>query len=259
VATSSSHVQIQSGYPQTATPGGTKLKKLILGLVAIVAVLAAAPLASSSSITLGNANFNTLPGSSLNEGTCGIAPGCYSDSGMGGYTSTTAIPDWTVTAGASSGSYPGGEFQPTLPPASGSVFSYLPDGAGDVIGWTQSGTISQTATGTAAAGEYLTLSVMVGERTDQPAATDAVILEIGTQMYDATPVTLVDGGWVDWTVSAENTSGSDQSVEVWLENDAGGQGLFDDVTLTAPEGGTTLVLLGLAVAGLAGLRRKLGV
>jgi hypothetical protein len=37
----------------------------------------------------------------------------------------------------------------------------------------------------------------------------------------------------------------------------GAPGLYDLDSLTVPDGGTTLALLGLAIAGLAGLRRKL--
>jgi hypothetical protein len=96
----------------------------------------------ADSVPITNASFETLGGPLSNN--CGI--GCAFN--------TAAPTGWSVTGGGD-----GGSFEP------GSYFSYIPNGS--LVAFTNSDSISQTLTSSALANTLYTLTVYVGDRTNQ--------------------------------------------------------------------------------------------
>jgi PEP-CTERM motif len=204
-------------------------------------------LASSSyalPITVSNFSFETLPAGGLPTA-CGT--GCSFSAGTG-------IPGWVAT-GASTG-----EFQPG-PPATTTFFNSVPDGS--TIGYTSSGTISQTVAPTVQLGVVYTLMVDLGLRKDGPdPGTEALVINGNT--YFATGVAPVQGGWSTFTVTYTGLSADvGKSITIQLASSGAGQGDWDNVRLSdsttsavpEPTTGMLLGLAGLAWAGISSRRK----
>lgn len=182
--------------------------------------------AFADSISVANPSFEALPAGGLNIG-CGGS--CAYDYGP--------IPGWNDT-GSSGQWIPGGY--------AGNPNAYN----GNVVAYSNGGTISQTVGATAIAGVTYTLSVEVLHRTDVPIYA-LVQLEIGGVVVGtATPVDAGSGTWNDWTVSyTADAAQAGKSITILLTS-TGVQGDFDDVTLTdnVPEP-SVLSLLTLGLLG----------
>ncbi len=214
--------------------------RLRLSLVVATATFLSVGYAKADSITVLNPSFETLPSSGLPNG-CGA--GCS--------YSVDQIPGWSEDGGNS------GQFQPGSSSGNFSYFNYIPDGV--TVAYTNGGNIYQTVGATTVAGTTYTLTVDIGQRNDGYCCTAyAALYDDGTG-YTATGAIPPVGGWSVYTASfTALTSGDAITINL---GDAGPQGDFDNVTLTAtsatPEPGN-IVLLGTGLLGVAGaLRRRI--
>jgi len=192
----------------------------------------------ADSITVQNASFEIT--NTLNLG-CAV-PNCALNVGQ--------IPDWTVTG-------VGGSWQ------TASLYFNLPLPDGNIIAYSNGGTISQTLTGhSLIPNTTYTLSVDVGNRLDSVLATNySIALYAGTTLLNSfsgnngdIPMGKFADETVTFTSGAEVASGD---LRIVLTS-AGVQTAFDDVQLTAtPEPGS-LLLLGSGLLSIGGfLRRRL--
>jgi len=113
--------------------------RLIAVAIVILCLLMYGGVVKADSIAVNNASFE-----STNPLVLGCGTGCAYNFGP--------IPGWSTTG-------PSGSFQP-----SGSIFSSLPDGS--IVGFTNTGSISQTLAATVLANTLYTLTVFVGDRAD---------------------------------------------------------------------------------------------
>jgi hypothetical protein len=207
------------------------INKLLAG--AVLAMLAAN--AQAAAITITNPSFETAPvgGFNLTAG-CGSVVGCQYNSG--------SIPGWTVTGGT-------GEWQPGN---STSVFFNTAGGqSGPTVAYSNGGTFAQLLGATTVAGDTYTLSFYEGWRNDQTLPVNTVDLMIGGTPIAATGAALTQGNWTLYQATfTALTSG--QSIGIDVANIGGGQGDFDNFSLSAaaiPEPAAWLLML----AGFGGL------
>ena len=210
---------------------------------AALAVLAAS--AQASAITIVNPSFETPPagGYPLTAG-CGAVVGCQYNAG--------SISGWTVTGNT-------GQWQPGN---STSVFFNTAGGEdGSTVAYSNGGTFSQTLGATTVAGDTYTLTFFEGWRNDQLLPINVVDLVIGGSTdVAATPLgPVTQGNWTEYQATfLALTSG--QTIGIDAANTGGGQGDFDNFSLSAagtPEPGTwALLLAGFGAVGFALRRRK---
>ena len=189
------------------------------------------------SITVVNSSFETLPGGGL-PFACGV--GCS--------YSKDSIPGWTNIQGS-----PGdtGQFQPGSSSGNFAYFNYVPDGT--TIAYSNGGTISQTVGATVQAGVIYTLSVELGNRSDNGggyANQGSADLLINGHQYVATGFQAALGTWTTWTAYYTGTS-ADAGKSITIElNALAPQGNYDNVSLSAtPEPG----FYGALALGMSGL------
>ena len=145
------------------------------------------------------------------------------------------IPDWTI-----SGS--GGSFQPTY-----LTFNAFPDGP--ISAWSNGGTIYQTVTPTAIAGDTYTLFVDIGTRLDAPGVGYADLMINGIPHLATALGTAVAGQWTTWEATYTATS-ADAGGLIRIDlNSPGIQGNYDNVVLSTPEPG----FYGALALGMSGL------
>ena len=202
-----------------------------------VGILASAP-GHAGSITVQNYSFETLTSSGLFVA-CG---------GSCAYSDGVGIPDWSTT-GFATGQWITGGYAGNPPAFDGNVLAY-----------SNGGTISQTVGPTAVDGTTYTLQVEVLHRTDYPIAA-TVQLEIGGSVVATSSQPDAGAGtWNDWVATYTATGADAGKPLTILLSSSGAQGDFDDVRLSAsgvPEPATwTMMLTGFgAVSGALMLRR----
>jgi hypothetical protein len=188
----------------------------------------------------------------------------------GGNGNTTAIPGWTISAPASSGTnngvyHPSGGFSSTNPlpaPADGNQIAYLfPGAAGATCSITTTNSL-----GTIVPDSFYTLTVALGNRSDNlffDSGTYTIdILANGVSVGEATLAgnTIAHGSFVDLSTSFFSGSGSlvGESLTIELSATAGtssDEGIFDNVRLSVPESGSTCALLFLSLMIVLGASR----
>jgi hypothetical protein len=213
------------------------MKTLILrvGLPVLVWTVALAANSYASPIFVSNFSFETLPVGGL-PSACGT--NCSFSTGLN-------IPSWTVTGSNT------GQFQPG-PPATTTYFNSVPDGL--TVGYTNSGSISQTVAPLVQLGVVYTLMVDVGVRKDVgDPGTEALVINGNTIL--ATGVLPTPGNWSTFTATYTGLLADvGKSITILLASGAS-QGDWDNVRLadsTVPEPASG-VLASVAVLALAGL------
>lgn len=218
-----------------------KLKLLLLCLALAVAGLSSLPLYADSTISIQNASFE-----SYNPLTIGCGPGCTYNFGP--------IPGWTLTG-------MGGSWTP----GSALFNSPLPDG--NILAYTNGGSISQDLGVSLLPNSVYTLSVFVGDRLDgYSTGPYSIALDAGGTTLaslsgfgsDITSGTFADEILIFST--SQNVVSGDLSIVL---ASGGLQADFDNVSLTVgqnpavPEP-TSLILLvaGVAFVGLFSLLRR---
>ena len=220
--------------------------KFVRASVAAAVVLVAGS-AQAATVVVANAKFETLPAGGLNNtlpsnlccGTYSVAP----------------IPGWKTAAGQTSG-----QFDPTYSP--GDVFNAPPPGGG-LVAFTNGGPISQIVSATAKAGDTYTLTTDVGlwNQSYEPSYTSGTVtLDVGGHSITATGTPPTSGGWSIYTATYTAVAGdAGGPIEIVLDN-AGPQGDFANVQLSAvPEPATWAMMLfgvGMIGAGMRLARRK---
>jgi hypothetical protein len=195
------------------------LKKVLLALVfALGFGLMTMPVLADN-IPIQNASFESVVGVVT---PCGS--GCFYEYGT--------LPGWTLNGA-------GGFFHPN----SNSFNLPLPDG--NVVGFINGGTISQTLTTSEMANTSYTLSVWVGRRNDNVTTDYTIAVDLGATTLCSAGAHGSDiplGGFTDITCSFTTGSVVPGDLSIVLTG-ANFQGFFDNVTLTTPEPGS-LALLG---------------
>jgi len=192
--------------------------------------------ASADSVTVQNGNFGTLPVGGLNI-SCGS--GCAFDVG--------AVPGWTGTGMT-------GQFEP------GGYLTGIPGGSTTIAYINGSGSLSQDLAVDLLPDTTYTLSVWIGDRTDDP-GTYSFSLDAGTNVlctFSGSSASLNAGGFADETCAY--TTGSSPFVgdlTVWLTGSAG-QSDFADVTVTTTPEPSSIAFesLGLLAVVLFGVLYK---
>jgi hypothetical protein len=187
--------------------------------------------ANAGTITVLNPSFELQPPPYANGG-CGT--GCS-------YTTNEIITDWTT-----SGTGPGGLFDPGTTAGNFTYFNSVPNGT--TVAWTNSGSISQTVSATAVAGDTYTLDVYVGFRKDIGEGGTVALVINGLTTY-ATPIgtpVQESGNW--WLYTAIYTATASGPISIVLsDTTADAQGDFDNVSLSfvtpTPLPSTWLMLL----------------
>ncbi|MGD0771569.1 MAG: BACON domain-containing carbohydrate-binding protein [Candidatus Solibacter sp.] len=206
-------------------------------LCAVILLLAAAGIgwAQTTSITITNPGFETLPSSpnwidcSGNGGPGSGGPGCRD-------TLDNNIPGWTPSSGAQTGLFQPGPNYFTVP---------MPAGEGQTAVQVNSGSISQILSTTLKVSTVCTLQVDVGRRMDNlyPSPPPTAQLFAGsTLIASATGTQPPLGGWATWTGTYQSSASdalAGQALKIVLGTTAP-QGNFDNVRLTsAPSGATS--------------------
>jgi uncharacterized protein (TIGR03437 family) len=193
------------------------------------------PTGGSTSITVNNSGFETLPAN----------PAWISCAGTGGAGSGGAgcrdtldgnVPGWTASNSTSIGLFQPGPNYFTLP---------LPAAEGQTTVQVNSGTLAQTLSTSLQASTVYTLQVDVGRRLDNlyPSPPPTAQLFAGsTLIASATGAQPPLGGWTTWTGTYQSSASdplSGQPLKIVLGTTAA-QGNFDNVQLTAaPAGGSS--------------------
>lgn len=212
-----------------------------LATVVIAGAALASTNASAGTITVLNPSFETLAAGYPNFGPGSCAPGCTYSLGLG-------IPDWN--ASPTSSSY--GQFQPGNPANTAYYNNPLPDGP--TVAFISGGALYQTVVNSMVAGVTYTLGVDVGYRKDL-ADDGSVGLGIGNNFLSGSFLSISNGqqfsgNWVFDTVSYTATAADQgQMLSVVLDN-TGGQGNFDNVSVSASPLPSTWTML---IAGFVGL------
>jgi hypothetical protein len=197
--------------------------------------------ADAGTITVLNPSFEILAAGYPNYGPGSCAPGCTYSVGLG-------IPDWN--ASPTSSFY--GQFQPGNPANTAYYNNPLPDGP--TVAFISGGALYQTVVNSMVAGVTYTLGVDVGYRKDI-ADDGSVGLQIGTNLLSGSFVSISNGpqgtgSWVFDTVSLTATAADQgQMLSVVLDN-TGGQGNFDNVSVSASPLPATWTMM---IAGFVGL------
>jgi len=212
--------------------------KTLITMAFAASAFATAPATAVTNISVTNASFEMLP-----QG--GLPFAC----GAGCSFSQDSIPGWS-TSGAI------GQFQP----GTAGYYNYVPNGL--TVAYSNGGMISQTVGVTAVAGTTYTLSTAFGVRNDL-GNPGSVSLLVGTNMIFATGVVPTAGNWSIYTATY-TASQADAGSAITIKLDSpGGQGGFDNVSLTAaavPEPATWgMLLAGFSMVGVAARRRKVAV
>ena len=213
----------------------------ILGKLSTLTLFFTLPVVlSATAIPVDNPSFETLPGSGLPFGGCGV--GCSYSVG--------AIPGWN-NSGSS------GQFQPGTQDGNLAYFNSLPDGITVAYSNDAGGVISQTVGATVQFGVVYTLSVDLGWRNDVPFTASADLLINGTH-YLAVGSVPVRGNWSTYTATYTGLS-TDAGKPITIELLSGGaQANFDNVSLSdnsVPEPAMTWIVGG-CLMGLGAFRRR---
>jgi hypothetical protein len=221
------------------------LSGLIPGLASAALVVAGAALVSNSAnagtITVLNPSFELSPGGNLLSplpltAGCGAAAGCSYNSG--------SIPDWNLTGS-------GGLFEPGNP-LNTVFFSSVPNGV--TVAYANSGAVWQTVVNSMVAGVTYTLDVYVGFRTD--IADDSLVgLQVGNNYLSGSFVSTTagpqgSGNWLPYTVSLTATPADAGQILSVVLAETGGQGDYDEVSVSANPLPSTWTML---IAGFVGL------
>jgi hypothetical protein len=215
----------------------------ISGLALATLVIAGAALVSTNAdagtITVLNPSFELSPGGNLSTplpltAGCGAAAGCSYNSG--------SIPDWNLTGS-------GGLFEP----GNNTVFfSLVPNGV--TVAYANSGAVWQTVVNSMVAGVTYTLDVYVGFRTDM--ADDSLVgLQVGNNYLSGSFVSTSaglqgSGTWGLYTTSLTATPADAGQILSVVLAETGGQGDYDEVSVSANPLPSTWTML---IAGFVGL------
>jgi hypothetical protein len=182
-----------------------------------------------------NASFQTVTTPLTNNDS--YQPGLYFNVG--------SVPDWTL-AGSAGQWVENGPFEPVLP-------TVVPFGT--TMAWINSGTISQTVAATVVSGEPYTLTADILYRSDSGFNGWAALV-IGGNTYYATGTAPAPGGEAAYTVTFWGTPlTAGDPIEIELGTGGGGQGDFEGVSLSVPEGGEAFGYLLLTAAACLGTMR----
>jgi len=210
------------------------MKWILIFVFVLCLALTGVPTFADTSIPVQNASFETT---NALVNSCG--PGCAWNGGP--------IPGWTTTVAD-------GSWQP-----SSSYFNLpLPDG--NVVAYSNGGTISQTLTGTSLQpNSTYTLTVAVGNRLDNLAAEYTIQLEAGSTVLatvTGSNSSITSGTFMDVVLTyATGAAVTPGDLAIVLSSN-GTQSDFDNVRLTeaVPEPSSlSLMVVGLAFAGLFSL------
>lgn len=219
--------------------------KGISGAVWLSAIILGGQAAFASDLPIVNPSFES-PSTTLSFGGAGSG----------------AIPGWTISGSGLAGVWS----------TVGAPIGPAPDGTqiGFINGYGSTTTVSQTLTSDLQPNTTYTLNIDVGGRTDgfNPGTDYAVGLYAGSSLLTSvTPETPESGAWT--LLTATYTTGSsvtpDEALSISISTPET-QLDFDNVVLdpetgddvgTVPDGGVTAMLLGVSMAGLGWLRRKI--
>lgn len=186
-------------------------------------------------ILVNNPSFETQPESG--QVSCGV--GCEYDIGP--------IPGWS-NSGTS------GQFQPN---PTGTYFNYIPDG--QIVAYTNDGTISQTVGATVQSGKTYYLSVFLGTRADYKVFDSSIDLLINGNTYTGVGVTPAPGNWSVFTatyVAKPSDVGDSITIELKTAGVLWEQGAFDNVTLTVSPEPAYIGIIAIALLGFAVHRQR---
>ena len=206
----------------------------------VVSAISVSPVCANV-ITVLNPSFETLPSGGLPGSGCGA--GCSYNFG--------AVPDWTGTG------IPG-QFQPGPSAGNFAYFNYIPDG--QVIGFNDGGTLSQTVGVLSQAGVTYTLQVDVGQRKGG-FALGIEQLKVGNTLVNAVGTNPGQGDWATFTATFTALTSGDP-ISIILSSQTA-QGDWDNVRLSSsmvagiPEPSTwAMMVLGFAGVGFMAYRRR---
>lgn len=201
-----------------------RLKLITLGLFAICAALTCGAVHADGVVPIANASFEQH-----DPFTSGCGLNCAFNAG-------SSIPDWTVTGA-------GGSFQPS------SSFFTLPLPDGNVVAYSNGGTISQDLGVSVQGNSTYTLSVDVGHRLDGLVTNYSIALYDGSTPLCSTPTasngSFTAGTFLDVTLNCTtgfSVTPGDLSIVLTA---GGGQIQFDDVSLavSTPEPSAVLLMV----------------
>ena len=211
----------------------------VLGLIGIVAIVILGSPASSATIPVVNASFETLPAGGLPLDSCGT--GCF--------YSIDGIPGWTNGDVS-------GQFQSGVQVGNLAYFNSIPDGI--TVAYSNGGSIFQTVAATAQAGVTYTLQVDMGFRKDVPDPGSVALVVNGNTVFGTGAFLPGSGDWATYTAIYTATGADTGGLITILLDTPGAQGDWDNVRLTSTPLPATLPLFatGLSLMGLLGWRRK---
>jgi hypothetical protein len=188
-------------------------KLLIISILTLSVGLMAMP-AMADGVAIQNASFEDSNPLTMHTSTCTGA--CAFNAGP--------IPGWAMTGA-------GGSFQPS------STFLNLPLPDGNIVAYSNGGTISQVLTSSLLADTTYTLSVFIGNRLDGLNSTYTIALDAGsTQLcsFSASSATITPkGGFADETCTFNSGSAFPTGLLSIILSAAGPQVDFDNVSLSA--------------------------
>lgn len=205
-----------AGFRPPKASGSNQMvnKVLIISILTLSVGLLAMP-AMADGVTIQNPSFETVNMSGLTS-TCAGPGTCAFNFGP--------IPGWTITG-------VGGSFEPS------STFLNLPLPQGNIVAFSNGGTISQTLTSSLLADTTYTLSVFIGNRLDGLNSTYTIALDAGsTQLcfFSGSSATVAPkGGFADETCTFNSGSAFPTGLLSIILSAGGPQVDFDNVSLTA--------------------------